>query len=291
MDPPFRRKCELLGVSPSTAYAQRKPGAGQRNEEDMTLAGRIEEIYLKYPFYGSRRIARKLSRDGSPVKRKRVQRLMRLMDLVGQAPALRRASRIRSTRPTLPFEERQHRASEPGMEQRHHLHSDQIRLLYLTAIVDWHSRRILACRLSNTMDVPFCTEALEEALEKFGTPKVFNTDQGTQFTSAAFTGILEAHGVAISMDGRECAFDNIFTERFWRNIKCEWLCLHSVESIKEIRPGLEEYIDFYNFIRHWTTKLQMRCILWQHKSKVFLPGLNLLSKELGPRHETFHQAS
>ena len=103
--------------------------------------------------------------------------------------------------------------------------------------------------LSNTMDVAFCVEALEEALGKFGTPEIFNTDQGAQFTSEAFTGMLEAHGVAISMDGRGRAFDNIFTERFWRNIKYEWLYLHSFDSIRELRAGLGKYIAFYNFRR------------------------------------------
>ena len=139
------------------------------------------------------------------------------------------------------------------------------------------------------MDVAFCTEALEEALEKFGTPEVFNTDQGAQFTSDSFTGMLEAKGIAISMDGRGRAFDNIFIERFWRNIKYEWSCPHSFESIRALRLGLKEYIDFYNFRRiHQALdyKTPNRCILWQHKSKVFLQGLNLLSKELGPLHSS-----
>ena len=246
----FQRKCELLGVSPSTAYAQRKPGAGQRNEEDMKLARRIEEIYLKYPFYGSRRIAREISRDGSPVNRKRVQRLMRLMDLVGQAPGPA-TSKPHPQHKTYPYLLR-----NVGIVRPNQVWSSDITyiptkfgFLYLTAVVDWYSRRILAYRLSNTMDVAFCTEVLEEALEKFGTPEIFNTDQGAQFTSDAFTGILKEHGVAISMDGRGRAFDNIFTERFWRNIKYEWLYLHSFDSVRELRAGLREYIAFYNFKR------------------------------------------
>ena len=121
--------------------------------------------------------------------------------------------------------------------------------LYLVAVIDWYSRRILACRLSNTMDVAFCTEALEEALGKFAPPEIFNTDQGAQFTSDAFIGILEAHGIAISMDGKGRAFDNIFIERFWRNVKYEWLKLHSYDNIRELRTELKEYIDFYNFKR------------------------------------------
>ena len=246
----FRRKCELLGVSPSTAYAQRKQGAGQRNGEDMTLAGRIEEIYLKYPFYGSRRIARELSRDGSPVNRKRVQRLMRLMDLVGQAPGPA-TSKPHPQHKTYPYLLKNVSIVRPNQVWSSDITyiPTSFGFLYLTAIVDWYSRRILAYRLSNTMDVAFCTEALEEALEKFGTPEIFNTDQGAQFTSEAFTGILDAHGVAISMDGRGRAFDNIFIERFWRNVKYEWLKLHSYDNIRELRTELKEYIDFYNFKR------------------------------------------
>ena len=121
--------------------------------------------------------------------------------------------------------------------------------MYLAAVVDWYSRRILSYRLSNTMDAGFCVEALDEALRNYGSPEIFNTDQGAQFTSEAFTGLLKEHGVAISMDGRGRAFDNIFTERFWRNIKYEWLYLHSFDSIRELRQGLDSYIVFYNFKR------------------------------------------
>ena len=246
----FQRKCELLSISPSTAYAQRKPSVIQRNEEDMKLARKIEEIYLKYPFYGSRRIAREISRNGSPVNRKRVQRLMRLMDLVGQAPG-----------PATSKPHPQHKAYPYLLKNVDIVRPNQVwssdityiptrfGFMYLTAVVDWYSRRILAYRLSNTMDVTFCTEALEEALKKFGTPEIFNTDQGAQFTSEAFTGMLATHGVSISMDGRGRAFDNIFTERFWRNIKYEWLYLNSFDSIRELRESLLEYIAFYNFKR------------------------------------------
>lgn len=212
----FHRKCELLGVSPSTAYAKRQSSASRRNEEDMELARKIEEIYLKYPFYGSRRMAREISREGSPVNRKRIQRLMRQMDLVGQAPGPA-TSKPHPQHKTYPYLLKNLRIERPNQVWSSDITYIPTRFgfLYLTAVVDWHSRRILAYRLSNTMDVAFCVEALEEALRKFGTPEIFNTDQGAQFTSEAFTGMLEAHGVAISMDGRGRAFDNIFTERFW----------------------------------------------------------------------------
>lgn len=212
----FHRKCELLGVSPSTAYAKRQSSASRRNEENMELARKIEEIYLKYPFYGSRRMAREISREGSPVNRKRIQRLMRQMDLVGQAPGPA-TSKPHPQHKTYPYLLKNLRIERPNQVWSSDITYIPTRFgfLYLTAVVDWHSRRILAYRLSNTMDVTFCVEALEEALRKFGTPEIFNTDQGAQFTSEAFTGMLEAHGVAISMDGRGRAFDNIFTERFW----------------------------------------------------------------------------
>ena len=212
----FHRKCELLGVSPSTAYAKRQSSASRRNEENMELARKIEEIYLKYPFYGSRRMAREISREGSPVNRKRIQRLMRQMDLVGQAPGPA-TSKPHPQHKTYPYLLKNLRIERPNQVWSSDITYIPTRFgfLYLTAVVDWHSRRILAYRLSNTMDVAFCVEALEEALRKFGTPEIFNTDQGAQFTSEAFTGMLEAHGVAISMDGRGRAFDNIFTERFW----------------------------------------------------------------------------
>ena len=246
----FRRKCELLGVSPSTAYAQRTQGAGQQNGEDMTLAGRIEEIYLKYPFYGSRRLARELSRDGSPVNRKRVQRLMRLMDLVGQAPGPA-TSKPHPQHKTYPYLLKNVSIVRPNQVWSSDITYIPTRFgfLYLTAIVDWYSRRVLSYRLSNTMGVDFCVDALKEALQNFGTPEIFNSDQGAQFTSEAFTGLLKEKGIAISMDGRGRAFDNIFTERFWRNLKYEWLYLNSFDSIKELRSSLDEYIEFYNFQR------------------------------------------
>ena len=121
--------------------------------------------------------------------------------------------------------------------------------MYLTAIVDWYSRKVLSYRLSNTMGVDFCVEALKEALGNFGTPEIFNSDQGAQFTSEAFTGLLKERDIAISMDERGRAFDNIFTERFWRNLKYEWLYIHSFDSIKELKSSLDEYIEFYNFQR------------------------------------------
>ena len=247
---PFRRKCELLEVSPSTVYSRRQMRIGRRNEEDIELARKIEDIYVKYPFYGSRRMAQEISRQGTPVNRKRVQRLMQKMGLVGVAPGPK-TSKPHPQHKKYPYLLKDVKITRPNQVWSCDITYIPTRFgfLYLAAVIDWYSRRILACRLSNTMDVAFCTEALEEALGKFAPPEIFNTDQGAQFTSDAFSGILEAHGIAISMDGKGRAFDNIFIERFWRNVKYEWLKLHSYDNIKELRTELKEYLDFYNFKR------------------------------------------
>ena len=250
MSLPFRRKCELLGVSHSTAYSKRREVATKRAERHMELARKIEKIYERYPFYGSRRIAEVLSREGTRVSRKCVPELMRKMGIHGIAPGPM-TSKPHPQHKTYPYLLKDVEVSTPN-----HVWSADITyiptrfgFMYLTAIVDWYSRRVLSYRLSNTMDVAFCIEALKEALQNFGAPEIFNSDQGAQFTSEAFTELLKEKGVAISMDGRGRAFDNIFTERFWRNLKYEWLYLHSFDSIRELRCSLDEYIEFYNFQR------------------------------------------
>ena len=247
---PFRRKCELLGVSHSTAYSRRREVATKRAERHMEFARKIEGIYERHPFYGSRRIAEALSREGIPVSRKCVLELMRKMDIHGIAPGPM-TSKPHPQHKTYPYLLKDVEVSTPN-----HVWSADITyiptrfgFMYLTAIVDWYSRRVLSYRLSNTMDAAFCIDALKEALQNFGAPEIFNSDQGAQFTSEAFTELLKKKGVAISMDGRGRAFDNIFTERFWRNLKYEWLYLHSFDSIRELRCSLDEYIDFYNFQR------------------------------------------
>ena len=248
---PFRRKCELIGVSHSTAYSRRRGEvATRRAERHVELARKIEEIYEKHPFYGSRRIAQELSRGGTPVSRKCVLALMRKMGIHGIAPGPM-TSKPHPQHKTYPYLLKELDVSGPN-----HVWSTDITyiptrfgFMYLTAIVDWYSRRVLSYRLSNTMGVDFCIDALKEALENFGNPEIFNSDQGAQFTSEAFTGLLKERDIAISMDGRGRAFDNIFTERFWRNLKYEWLYIHSFDSIKELKSSLDEYIEFYNFQR------------------------------------------
>ena len=216
----------------------------------MELARKMEEIYEKHPFHGSRRMAEALSRAGTPVGRKCVIELMRRMGMHGIAPG------PVTSKPHLRHKTYPYLLKDVDVSSPNHVWSTDITyiptrfgFMYLTAIVDWCSRRVLSYRLSNTMGVDFCVDALKEALQNFGTPEIFNSDQGAQFTLEAFTGLLKEKGIAISMDGRGRAFDNIFTERFWRNLEYEWLYLNSFDSIKELRSSLDEYIEFYNFQR------------------------------------------
>lgn len=207
----------------------------------------IDEQHLKTPFYGSRRMAHVLCQQGQSVNRKRVQRLMRLMGLEGMAPGPN-TSRPQPHHVTYPYLLR-------GVEvtRANHVWATDITyipmsrgFLYLCAILDWYSRKVLSWRLSNTLDVCFCVEALEEALRQHGTPSIFNTDQGCQFTAEEFTSVLKAHEVRISMDGKGRFLDNIFVERLWRSLKYEEVYLHAYEDAKEAKQGIGKWLLFYN---------------------------------------------
>jgi putative transposase len=232
-----RRQCELLGLCRSSYY---HCGQGE-NEENQQLMRRIDELYTNYPFYGSRRIADELS-----VNRKRVQRLMRLMGIEAIYP------KPRTTTPGVghkiyPYLLRGVKVTEPDQVWSSDITYVPLRegWLYLTAVIDWFSRKVLAWRTSNTLDGSFCREALDEALQH-RVPQVFNTDQGSQFTSTAFTSRLVEHGVAISMDGRGRALDNVFIERLWRSVKYEDIYLRDYQSVRECEAGLRAYFAFYN---------------------------------------------
>src|ERR1700737_2561753 len=213
-----RRQCALLNLARSGVYRPRPaPGA-----DDLALVRRIDELHLKRPFYGSRRMVFELNQAGHGINRKRVQRLMRVMGIEALVPRPG-TSKAAPGHKIYPYLLRGVSITEPN-----HVWASDITyipmalgFLYLVAIIDWASRAVLAWRLSNTMDTGFCIVALDEALARHGTPKIFNTDQGAQFTSAAFTGRLEAAGIAISMGGRGRFMDNIFIERLWRSIKYE----------------------------------------------------------------------
>ncbi len=239
------RQCDLAGVSRVTFYAHLKPRPVA--DSDLLLRSKIDEEYTRHPFYGSRKMVVFLKSAGHNVNRKRVQRLMQQMGLAGMAPGSN-TSRPHPEHKIYPYLLRGVPVLRPNQ-----IWSTDITYIrmphgfaYLVAIIDWYSRRVLSWRLSNSMDAEFCVACLEDALRTHDKPEIFNSDQGSQFTSHAFTGVLQRAGVTISMDGRGRAFDNIFVERLWRSVKHEDVYLKGYGSIGELRIGLEEYFDFYN---------------------------------------------
>jgi putative transposase len=240
---PKTRRCELLAVARSSAYYRPEPVSAQ----DLALMRLIDEIHLKWPFYGSRRLRDELEERGHTVNRKRVQRLMRQMGLRALYP------RRRTSQPGKGHKIHPYLLRGLAIERANQVWATDIcyipmakGFMYLVAIMDWHARRVLSWRVSNTLDTDFCIEALEEALQRFGAPEIFNTDQGAQFTCEAFTGVLEDHGVAISMDGKGRWVDNVFVERLWRSVKYEDVYLRAYETPIELRAGLGRYFEFYN---------------------------------------------
>jgi putative transposase len=233
--------------------------------DDLALMRRIDELHLELPFYGSRRMMFELNKEGRGVNRKRVQRLMRVMGIEALVPRPG-TSKAAPGHKIYPYLLRGLAITEPN-----HVWASDITyipmahgFLYLVAIIDWASRAVLAWRLSNTIDSGFCVEALEEALARHGKPRIFNTDQGAQFTSAAFTGKLEAASVAISMDGRGRFMDNIFIERLWRSIKYEEVHLKAYADGREARAGIGSWMTFYNFRRpHQAMNNQMPMVAWR----------------------------
>ncbi len=239
------RQCSLLGVSRSSLYYRPRAASG----EDLSLMGEIDRQYLETPFYGARRMKAWLGRRGVRVNRKRVQRLMRAM---GLRAIYRRPSTSRRSveHPVYPYLLRNARITQPNQVWAADItYLPMARgFLYLVAIMDWYSRYVVAWRLSNTLDAGFCAGALEEALG-MNKPEVFNTDQGSQFTSLEFTQILQDRGVKISMDGKGRYSDNIFVERLWRTVKYEEVYLKAYANILEAQRGLEDYFLFYNELR------------------------------------------
>ncbi len=242
------RQCHLLSISRSSFYYTPRHGAnGGESAKNLSLMRCIDELFLKYPFYGSRQMARQLRREGVCAGRHRVRRLMRLMGLAAiyQAP---RTSDPHPEHRVYPYLLRNLEVNWPN----HVWCADityipvQRGFLYLVAIMDWATRHVLAWRLSNTMDSGFCVEALNEALSKYGKPQIFNTDQGSQFTSFDFTGILKGAEITISMDGRGRCMDNIFIERLGRSLKYEAIYLHELTDGFKAEQVIGEWIGFYN---------------------------------------------
>ena len=237
------RQCRLLLIARSSVYYVPKG----ESAESLALMRRIDELYLKYPFYGSRQMARHLRREDIRAGRHRVRRLMRLMGL----QAIYQAPRTSTPHPehriypyllngmTIDRADKVWCADITYIPVRHGF-------MYLVAIMDWATRHVLAWRLSNTMDDRFCLKALDEALARHGKPEIFNTDQGSQFTSLAFTGRLQAAEIKISMDGRGRCMDNIFIERLWRSLKYESVYLHELADGFEAERVIGAWIDFYN---------------------------------------------
>lgn len=213
----------------------------------LLLMAAIDAEYTRHPFFGSRRMLVFLVGLGHLVNRKRIQRLMCILGLAGMAPGPD-TSRPHPEHKIYPYLLRGLAVVRPNQVWSTDI--TYIRLdrgfVYLAAVIDWYSRKVLAWRLSNTLDSSFCVDCLEEALQKYGKPEIFNTDQGCQFTSEAFTSVLIAQGVAISMDGRGRALDNIFVERLWRSLKYEDIYLKSYNSVPELMLGLREYFRFFN---------------------------------------------
>jgi len=245
---PVTRQCELLDLARSTAYYEPVPVS----EADLALMRRIDELHLKWPFLGSRRLRDFLQKDGFEVGRKHVATLMRRMGI---------AAIYRKPKTSAPGTGTAHRVfpyllKGLAIERPNHVWAADITYIpmakgfvYLVAIMDWASRKVLSWRTSNTLTTDFCVEALNEALAKYGTPEIFNTDQGAQFTDEDFTATLKSRGIRISMDGKGRWVDNVFVERLWRSLKYEEVYLNAYGSIAEAKSGIGRWFEFYNRIR------------------------------------------
>jgi putative transposase len=239
-------QCRLLSVSRASFYYQPKP----MKEEDLKLMRLIDEQFLKTPTWGSRSMRNHLRRLGYKVNRKRIQRLMRIMGLEPIYPKPR-TSRPHPDHKVYPYLLRGKTIDRPNQVWSADITYIPMRrgFMYLVAVMDWHSRKVLSWRVSNTLESEFCIEALEQALRDHGKPEIFNTDQGAQFTSRGFVGLLESHGIQVSMDGRGRVQDNIFIERLWWTLKYHYIYLHSFDNGSELRRGLQQWVDFYNHER------------------------------------------
>jgi putative transposase len=250
---PVNRQCKLLSISRSTAYYQ----PVEASEEERLVMRKMDTLHLRYPFYGARRLSNALfDEHGMVVNRKRVRRLMLIMEMRAIYPGKNRKTSI---------PDKAHKIYPYLLRDLTITHSNQVWCTdityipmergfgYLVAIMDWHSRKVLSWRFSNVMDTDFCIEALEEAIKRYGRPEIFNTDQGSQFTSKDFTDVLKDNDIKISMDGKGRWIDNVFIERLWRSVKYEEVYLHSYQNMNEGRENLKRYFEFYNTKRRHQT--------------------------------------
>jgi putative transposase len=237
------RQCRMFNISRSSVYYKKRP----INPEDLKLMRLIDEQYMKTPCWGSRSMHSFLRRLGYRISRKRVQRLMRLMGLEAIYP------RPRTSRPHPEHKVYPYRLKDVNINQPDQVWAADISyipmsrgFMYLIAVMDWHSRKVLSFTVSNTLDADFCVEALQKALSFYGPPQIFNTDQGAQFTSKEFTETLQSRGITISMDGKGRVRDNIFIERLWWTVKHQYLYLHAFETGLQLHAGLTQWFEFYN---------------------------------------------
>jgi putative transposase len=258
------RQADLLALSRASVY-YRPRGPSQ---QDLVLMRRLDELHLQWPFYGSRKLVHELHLQGHAVGRRHVRTLMRKMGLM---PTYRKPRTSIPARKAMIYP---YLLGQLAIQQSNQVWSADITYLpmahgfmYLTAILDVFSRKVLAWRLSNTMSVEFCVEALEEAIGRFGAPQIFNTDQGSQFTSTAWIQTLKAAGVAISMDGKGRWVDNVFIERLWRSVKYEEVYLHAYDNGTQARAGLGKYFAFYN------SRRSHQALAYRTPDAVYLAGL------------------
>jgi putative transposase len=242
-DLPVTRQCQILELARSTAYYQKRPVS----PEDLALMRRIDELHMDYPFAGARMLRDFLRQEGHRVGRRRVTRLMQIMGI----EALYRkpnTSKKHPAHPVYPYLLRGLKIERPNQVWATDITYIPMRrgFVYLVAVLDWFSRRVLAWRLSNTLTADFCIEAEQEAIARYGRPDIFNTDQGSQFTSIEFTGLLKDNLIKISMDGKGCWRDNVFVERLWKSVKYEEVYLKAYDSVPDAKASLGAYLKFYN---------------------------------------------
>lgn len=263
---PLSRQAKAAGISRGSVYYVRKPVS----DADLALMRRIDELHLELPFAGSRMLRDVLRDEEVAVGRKHVATLMRRMGIeaIYRKP---NTSRRHPGHTIYPYLLRHRAITAPNQVWAMDItYIPMARgFVYLAAVIDWYSRRVLAWRVSITMETAFCIEAVEEAIARHGKPEIFNTDQGSQFTSEAFTGLLKQHGIAISMDGKGCWRDNVFIERLWRSVKYEEVYLHAYDSVSHARDSLARYFAFYN------TRRPHSALDRQTPDKVYFPPLPL----------------
>jgi len=243
------RQCKLLGLHRSSYYRQNDCPM-KESSGNLKLMRLIDEEYTRHPFYGSRKMRDYLRRCGYKVNRKRIQRLMRIMGIQSIAPKPD-TSAPRKEHKIYPYLLKRMKITKPDQVWCSDI--TYIRMpggfVYLTAVMDWHSRYVLSWEVSTTMDDNFCVNALQSAIRRFGKPEIFNTDQGSQYTGNDFTGVLKQHQVQISMDGKGRCMDNIFIERLWRSVKYEEIYIKEYSNVKDLISALKQYFEFYNFER------------------------------------------